>query len=427
MGRGQRAGDIPSASCLLPSAFSSETPPLKPIPNWAKTQDVILYQGNYRRRQLEDKENQAIAQAAVALVKKYGVATKDNQLTYQADAFTINKKGEDYTIYRRHDSKPLMTFMADRWSQVRRVNLAQDFNTENHPINILPVERQEFLLIADYLKSGKQLPSVDDDSRKIACVLSSVSPSGTHNILESFKQPQVLQIMMGAIRNFEKDDLILGNYRILFQQGADGKSTLQLFKTELGGLQREAVRFEFERTETGMTHQVKALAITEADLEKLGLLAQKLHINYQSYEGDPNDTRDIDLPVHPEITRNLDKEQSHQSTQSTPNVPDRKTQSNPQQACFNSPMRQKLTTTGKLTIGEQRELYQKILLQSLVEQHDKGQTNISLPPLSDVVQDLMNARSQIINNTYTPSVEVHSQHQKSHTPQQLATNSQELE
>ncbi|MEA5606373.1 DUF3854 domain-containing protein, partial [Nostoc sp. UHCC 0252] len=335
----------------------NETPPLKPIPNWAKTQDVTLYQRNYRRRQLEDKENQAMAQAAVALVKKYGVETKDNQLTYQADAFIINKKGEDYTIYRRHDNKPLMTFMADRWSQVRRVNLAQDFNTKNYPINILPVERQEFLLIADYLKSGKQLPSVDDDPRKIASVLSSVSPSGTHNILESFKQPQVLQVMMGAIRNFKKDDLTLDNYRILFQQGAGGKSTLQLFKTELGGLQREAVRFQFEKTETGMTHQVKALAITEADLEKLGLLAQKLHINYKDLFGNPTDTRDIDLPVHPEITRNLDEEQSHQSTQPTPNVPDRKTQSHPQEASSNSPKQQNAvshsTTSNSTTPSQQ--------------------------------------------------------------------------
>jgi polyhydroxyalkanoate synthesis regulator phasin len=334
------------------------------------------------------------------------------------------------------------------------------------------------------------------------------------------------------------------------------------------------------------------MAITEADLEKLRLLAQKLHINYKALFGNPTDTRDIDLPVHPEINRNLDEEQLYQSTQSTPNVPDRKTQSNPQgvssnspkqdnavlhsttstpnsttpsqptkrpnfssnldkvllplhpvlkqyweqlekDAChetvvqghlefqskiqqtgkltvgeqrelyqqiqnlawseinhngrtdivlpplahivndlrsqvlteaqpqfsseenrdtpvplhpeiashwqsleanktwssvanqYNNPLREKLSKTGKLTIGEQRELYQKILLQSQVEHHNKGQTNISLPPLNDVIQDLLNTRSQIINNTYTPKVKVHSQ--KSHTPQQPPTNSQELE
>ncbi|MBD2505631.1 DUF3854 domain-containing protein, partial [Anabaena azotica FACHB-119] len=76
-----------------------ETPP-SPTPNWTKTQDVTLYQRNWRRRQLEAKENQAIAAAAVALVKKYGVAN-DNQVTYVADAFVVNKKGENYTISRR--------------------------------------------------------------------------------------------------------------------------------------------------------------------------------------------------------------------------------------------------------------------------------------------------------------------------------------
>jgi hypothetical protein len=476
----------------------NETPPLEPIPNWAKTQDVILYQGNYRRRQLEDKENQAIAQAAVALVKKYGVATKDNQLTYQADAFTIDKKGEDYTIYRRHDGKPLMTFIADRWSQVRRVNLAQDFNTENYPINILPIERQEFLLVADYLKSGKQLPSVDDDPRKIACVLSSVSPSGTHNILEGFKQPQVLQIMMGAIRNFEKDDLILGNYRVLFQQGLNGKSSLQLFKTEKGGLlTREAVRFEFEKTETGMTHQVTKMAIDEADLEKLGLLAQKLHINYKTLFGDPNASRDIDLPVHPVIKSRLQKLEGKQANPSpltsdsvssllsgqedkvqvaafkgeisspVPSAPyppvssasptdatvlagatnqtsenfqpdshlqklqsplEQRTQTQPDAKQSLSNLLNKLSETSLLTIGEQRHLYQELLIQSQLQRDNLGTTDISLPPLNDILEDLFKQRQQIINQTYTPKVKVHQKsQQKSHTPQQPTTNSQELE
>ncbi|MCF2152193.1 DUF3854 domain-containing protein [Desmonostoc muscorum LEGE 12446] len=457
-------------------------------------------------------------------------------------------------------------------------------------VNILPIERQEFLLVADYLKAGKELPSVDEDPRKIASVVGSVSPKGTHNILESFKENEVLKILTQTITSFEKDDLTLGNYRILFQQTSDNTSTLQLLKTEHNGTNREAVRFQFEKTDTGMTHQVQAMAITEADLEKLRLLAQKLHINYKALFGNPTDTRDIDLPVHPEITRNLDKEQSYQSTQSTSNVPDRKTQSNLQEASsnspsakqhnavshsttptpsqptkrskfssgldnavlplhpvlkqyweqlekdgsshetvaqghlefqskiqqtgkltvgeqrelyqqiqnlawseinhfgrtdivlpplayivndlrshvltepqpqfssdpkrdrlmplhpdiashwhgletnnawssvanqYNNPLREKLSKTGKLTIGEQRELYQKILLQSQFEQHNKGQTNISLPPLSDVIQDLLNTRSQVINNTYTPKVKVHSQ--KSHTPPQPTTNSEELE
>ncbi|MBW4428381.1 MAG: DUF3854 domain-containing protein [Nostoc desertorum CM1-VF14] len=573
--------------------------------SWAKKENVTLYEPNFFRKRLEASENKQIAFAAYTLLKKYGVEVKDEQQqtsgkVYHADAFVIKNYGADkYSIYRRHDDVELMTFQADKWGHVGNIKLSYtELESEQKTwiekqINILPIERQEFLLVADYLKAGKELPSVDEDPRKIASVVGSVSPKGTHNILESFKENEVLKILTQTITSFEKDDLSLGNYRILFRQTSDNTSTLQLLKTEHNGTNREAVRFEFEKTDTGMTHQVKAMAITEADLEKLRLLAQKLHINYKALFGNPTDTRDIDLPVHPEITRNLDEEQSHQSTQSTPNVPDRKTQSHPQEASFNSPkqqnavshsttptpnstipsqpakrpnfssnldkvllplhpvlkqyweqlekdgsshetvaqghlefqskiqqtgkltvgeqrelyqqiqnlawseinhngrtdivlpslahivndlreqvlteaqpqfysdpkrdtlmplhpdiashwhgletnnawssvanqynnpLREKLSKTGKLTIGEQRELYQKILLQSQFEQQNIGQTDISLPPLSDVIQDLLNSRSQVINNTYTPKVKVHSQ--KSHTPQQPTTNSEELE
>lgn len=597
---------------VAPESAQPTEPPVIPqntksISSWAKEENVTLYELNFFRKRLEASENKQIAFAAYTLLKKYGVEAKDEQRQidgriYHADAFTIkNYGGDKYSIHRRHDDVQLMSFQADKWGHVGNIKLVfidekDNFNTRNKSkkqINILPIERQEFLLVADYLKAGKELPSVDEDPRKIASVVGSVSPKGTHNILESFKENEVLKILTQTITSFEKDDLTLGNYRILFRQTTDNTSTLQLLKTEHNGSTREAVRFQFEKIDTGMTHQVQAMAITEADLEKLRLLAQKLHINYQSLFGNPTDTRDIDLPLHPEITRNLDEEQSYQSTQSTPNVPDCKTQSNPQgvssnspkqhnavshsttptpksttpsqptkrpnfssnldlvvlplnpvlkqyweqlekdgswnetvaqghlefqskiqqtgkltvgeqrelyqqiqnqawseinrngrtdivlpplahivndlrsQAIqepqpqfssdpkrdtlvplhpdiashwhgletnnawssvanqYNNPLGEKLSKTGKLTIGEQRELYQKILLQSQVVQRNKGQTNISLPPLSDVIQDLLNTRSQIINNTYTPKIEVHSQ--KSHTPQQPTTNSQDLE
>ncbi|MBD2249403.1 DUF3854 domain-containing protein, partial [Nostoc sp. FACHB-888] len=599
--------DIIHVDVAPESAQAPESPVIsqntKSISSWAKKENVTLYEPNFFRKRLEASENKQIAFAAYTLLKKYGVEAKNEQQQtsgkiYHADAFVIKNHGADkYSISRRHDDVELMTFQADKWGHVGNIKLSYtEIESEQKiwrekQINILPIERQEFLLVADYLKAGKELPSVDEDPRKIASVVGSVSPKGTHNILESFKENEVLKILTQTITSFEKDDLTLGNYRIIFRQTSDNTSTLQLLKTEHNGTNREAVRFQFEKTDTGMTHQVQAMAITEADLEKLRLLAQKLHINYKALFGNPTDTRDIDLPVHPEINRNLNDDQSHQSTQSTPNAPDRKTQSNlqgvssnspkqqnavshsttpnsttPSQPTkrsnlssnldnavlplhpvlkqyweqlekdgssdetvaqghlefqskiqetgkltvgeqrelyqqiqnlawseinhfrrtdivlpplahivndlrshvqkeaqpqfysdpkrdtpvplhpdiashwqgletnntwssvanqYNNPLREKLVTTGKLTIGEQRELYQKILLQSQFEQHNKGQTNISLPPLSDMIQDLLNTRSQIINNTYTPKVEVHSQ--KSHTPQQPTTNSQELE
>ncbi|BAY42068.1 hypothetical protein NIES2111_64640 (plasmid) [Nostoc sp. NIES-2111] len=540
--------------------------------SWAKKENVTLYEPNFFRKRLEASENKQIASAAYTLLKKYGIEAKDEQQQtsgkfYHADAFVIkNHSGDKYSIYRRHDDVELMTFQADKWGHVGNIKLSSTQKKEalktqlEKRINILPIERQEFLLVADIIKAGKELPSVDSDPRKIASTLSSLSPQGTHNILESFKEKEVLQILTQTITSFGQNDLTLGNYRLLFRQSSDTTSTLQLLKTEHNGTTREAVRFQFERTETGITHQVEALAITEADLEKLRLLAQKLHINYQTLFGNPNNTRDIDLPVHPAIAKQWDNLDSRQSSFSTSSIPKNTTPSQPtkrqnysfnldnvvlplhpvlkqyweqlekdgslnkleqghlefqskikqtgeltvgeqrelyqqiqnqawnqinkngrtdivlppltqivndlrslslQQSQpsissdpardtpmplhrdiaahwenletnntwssvanqYNNPLRDKLSKTGKLTIGEQRELYQKIFLQSQVEQHNKGKTDISLPPLSDIVQDLIDARSQVIDHTYTPKVEVL---KKSRTSQQT-TNSQELE
>ena len=455
---GRGAGEQGSRGEAYTSSFPSAPLPLCPSANhhakfpwqttsssWAKKENVTVYEPNFFRKRLEASENKQIAFAAYTLLKKYGVEAKDEQQQtsgkiYHADAFVIKNHGADkYSISRRHDDVELMTFQADKWGHVGNIKLSYtEIESEQKiwrekQINILPIERQEFLLVADYLKAGKELPSVDEDPRKIASVVGSVSPKGTHNILESFKENEVLKILTQTITSFEKDDLTLGNYRILFRQTTDNTSTLQLLKTEHNGTNREAVRFQFEKTDTGMTHQVQAMAITEADLEKLRLLAQKLHINYKAMLGNPTDTRDIDLPVHPEITRNLDEEQSHQSTA---NVPDRKTQSNPQETSSNSPQQQnavshstiptpknttpsqpakqtnfssnldkvllplhpvlkqyweqlekdgsshetvaqghlefqsKIQQTGKLTVGEQRELYQQI--QNLAWSEIKG-------------------------------------------------------
>ncbi|MHC5747106.1 MAG: DUF3854 domain-containing protein [Nostoc sp.] len=460
---------------VTPESTQPTEPPVIPqntksISSWAKKENVTLYEPNFFRKRLEASENKQIAFAAYTLLKKYGVEAKDEQQQtsgkiYHADAFVIKNHGADkYSIYRCHDDVELMTFQTDKWGHVGNIKLSYtEIESEQKiwrkkQINILPIERQEFLLVADYLKAGKELPSVDEDPRKIASVVGSVSPKGTHNILESFKENEVLKILTQSITSFEKDDLSLGNYRILFRQTTDNTSTLQLLKTEHNGTNREAVRFQFEKTDTGMTHQVQAMAITEADLEKLRLLAQKLHINYKAMLGNPTDTRDIDLPVHPEITRNLDDDQSHQSTQSTPNAPDRKTQSNPQGVSSNSPKQQnavshsttstpngttpsqptkrpnfssnldnavlplhpvlkqyweqlekdgsshetvaqghlefqsKIQETGKLTVGEQRELYQQIQNLAWSEINHNGRTDIVLPPLAYIVNDL---RSQV--------------------------------
>ena len=55
-----------------------------------------------------------------------------------------------------------------------------------------------------------------------------------------------------------------------------------------------------------------------------------------------------------------------------------------------------------LTIGEQRELYFKFLLQSKDEQLLRGKTEIILPPLQSILTDLKKSRREFIDSTYTP-------------------------
>lgn len=558
--------------------------------SWARREQITVYQQNFFRKRLEARENKEIASTAFFLVKNYGVEQDDN-LVYRADAFIIKKVGEKYSVHRRNDeNKALMQFHADKWGAI---------TLSEQPKDMLPIERQEFLLVADYLKSGKQLPSVDEDPRKIASTLGSLSLDGTHQILESFKTSEVLQILTQTLKKAGRDDLELGNYRILYEKSQqDSTSVLKLLKTEHDGITRVAASFELNRTDSGMTHQVKTLAITELDLSKLRLLAQKLHIPQPTATAtvNPHATRDIKLPLHPKLAKqwqdleegeqpqnsvsykagreeqnfspfastsdlgsnsqNIEKQQvdtevvrpvkkpfsfqnqhgksnvesvplplhplldqywqeledtdrwadiakqensefreklkhtgkltigeqrelyqkiqiqawtemnqhgrttielpalseiTHDLRQELDQQPHLQNQTDSSNSIRNTqvplhkeiakswqdlettarwsgvanqgnyPMREKLKQTGKLTIGEQRELYNKILLHSQVEQRHQGTTDISLPPLSEILQDLMSARNKAINNTYSPKVEVRSQkpqqpYQKGGTP-----------
>ncbi|WGV29078.1 DUF3854 domain-containing protein [Halotia branconii] len=556
--------------------------------SWVRREEVTIYQQNFFRKRLSARENKNIASVASALVRNYGVQ-RDDGLVYQADAFTIKKQGDNYSIHRRgEETKALMQFHGDEWGNI---------TSFEQPKDMLPIERQEFLLVVDNLKSSKRLPSVDEDPRKIASILGSLSIDGTHKILESFKTSEVLQILTQTVKKTGRDDLELGNYRILYEKSQqDSTSVLKLLKTEHTGVTRVAASFELNRTDSGMTHQVKTLALNELDLSKLRLLAQKLHIppnTAATVNINPHATRDIELPLHPKIAKQWQDLENRQQPQtfvsykaetkkqdaSTPDLnnnsqnieqqsakttverPIKKTSSfqgkpnvesiplplhpllgqywqeledtdrwadiakqgnaefrekiqssgkltigeqrelyhkiqiqaqteirqqqrtnivlpplseithdlrqelnqqphSQNQTDFsnsirdtqvplhpeiakpwqdlettnkwsgvadqgNYPLRQKLKQTGKLTLGEQRELYSKILIQSEVEQHRTGTTDISLPPLSEIVQDLMSARSTIIDNTYSPKVEVRSQ--KSQQPHYSRTPSAEVE
>ncbi|MBD2505529.1 DUF3854 domain-containing protein, partial [Anabaena azotica FACHB-119] len=194
----------------------------------------------------------------------------------------------------------------------------------------------------------------------------------------------------------------------------------------------------------------------------LGLLAQRLHIDYKALFGNCNSSRDTPLPVHPAIKSQVNKIQPQQGessrvtselvssllsakklhqeeggetgaggaggageelgaggaggefTNSASPASPASPASLASRAFFHeeqslSDLLDKLEKTGKLTIGEQRQLYNELVIQGQLEKEKNGQTDISLPPIESIVDDLIKQRERIIQDTYTPKVEEHYQ------------------
>ncbi|MBD2303268.1 DUF3854 domain-containing protein [Nostoc sp. FACHB-87] len=399
--------------------------------SWARQQRVTQYLQTQPRKRLEERENGEIALAAFHLVKNYGVRQEskdgDQEISiYQADAFAIKSNGDNYTIFRRSDKKVLMTFEADQSAK-------PTLRVTQKPQDMLSVERQEFLLVFDCI--GKNFPSLDEDPRKIANTLGSLSPKGTHAILESFKQKEVFEVLAQTLSKFERDDLTLGNYRILYQKSQqDNSSRLQLLKTDNNGTTRVAASFDINKTPSGMTYQVKTLAINELDLNKLRLLAQKLDIPQKATTVNPYVTSDTEVAVHPTLAKYIDRlettEQPPQANNSNgetfPVHPELKKiwqaiehndrwlpvdyngRSILPFAFLNSGnlTHANINNNQGLTINEQRELYFAIHTQAQAEILTHKKTDIALSPWDDILKDLT---QQPTKNTATATAQPQNQ------------------
>ncbi|MBD2518415.1 DUF3854 domain-containing protein [Nostoc sp. FACHB-973] len=321
--------------------------------------------------------------------------SKSKTQVYRADAFLIKKKKSTYSIHRRQATNldnPIMEFEASQY----HINITQK------PLDkFLPIERQEFLTVADTLKQGKELPSLDEDPRKIANTLSSLSPDGTHKILESFKSLEVLRILTSTLEAFNSHDLELGNYRITYTPNDENSGDIKLFKTEHNGTTRVAVHLELSRTDEQMKHQVYSMAITSLEIDKLRLLATKLQIPTINSAANAHATRDIPLPLHPALAEIWNLLESSARWTSGANQ-------------SNEGFRERFQKdpNAKLTLGEQSQLYFKFLIQTKEEIIINGKTDIILPPLSEITEDLKLLREQSINNFYSPKISQNAETQK---------------
>lgn len=348
-------------------------------------------------------ENAKIAQTAVELLKAYGENLADSSRIYRSDAFVIRKEGERYSIHHRRDelsnfSHSLMEFT---------VNSRQDIKVKVPATQMLAVERQEFLMVAEKISIGKTLPQLQNaDIRDIANQLGSLAPAGTFATLESFRKTEVLGLLNSALQQAKTDILTIGEYTISRSRDVEaGVAQLQLHKTNHQGTQQEMVSFTLHKTAEGIIKQVDYLNISDWDLTQLKFISRNAHLfDLEKYDfGDKardgskqtKSIADIAVTLHPALKKVWQQVErnNYRNTSSLINAEEVK-----------AGIQDKLEKCQEmLSVGGQRELYfQLLVLQNL--KHDSLQNQ--MPPLKEVINDLEQWRKEIISNKYTPKTSI---------------------
>lgn len=113
---------------------------------WARQVEVPIYQINNKQAREEryKGENKDIAETAIVMLKKYGTLEQDGSRIYRSDTFVIRQEGNTVSIHRRSDElfgweNSLMDF---------KLNKKEEPKITKKPTEMLPVERQEFLIVA---------------------------------------------------------------------------------------------------------------------------------------------------------------------------------------------------------------------------------------------------------------------------------------
>ena len=196
-------------------------------------------------------ENIKIAQTAVEILKAYGEETGYGYKVYKSDAFVIKLEGSKYSIHHRRDE---LNYFGNSLMQFS-LNSKGNPKIEIPPTQMLPVERQEFLMVGERLESGKKLPQLAlADLRDIANNLGSLAPAGTFKTLESFRETEMLGLLNSALQKANTDTLTVGEYTLIRTRDVEaGLANLSLQKTAENGERRELLSFTLQKTDAGLT------------------------------------------------------------------------------------------------------------------------------------------------------------------------------
>ena len=366
--------------------------------SWVREKQVPVYANTIPRKEAVKQENKQMAIAAKELVRKYGEIQEDGSVAYKSDAFTIKKVGKEYSIHQRNDelsgySNPVMSFSLDKKGKPIKVD-AQKLNG---------AERQEFLLVADNIRDKVVLPDKNTDVREMANQLGSLAPAGTQKTLTSFKNAEVMIWMADSLKASGTDELKIGDFLIKGEQNSDlTKASLQLYKIESDGSERLAVDWEATKQKSGaLETNMKTMKLGENDINQLKFVAANAsYLNNNQYsstleaKASSTNAAQTPLPLHPALKKEWQKVESMPKGKGWNQTTEQ----------GNEELRNKLKTQeGKLSIPEQREMYAKLTLQSKIQFDTTGKSNINLPPLKHITQDLSQQRKDSIDQTYKPT------------------------
>lgn len=353
--------------------------------SWVREKQIPVYADTIPRQYAVKQENKEMAIAAKELVRKYGEIQEDGSVAYKSDVFTIKKFGNDYSIHRRDDelsgyANPVMSFSLDKKGRPIKIKVDE----------LNGAERSSFLLVADNIRDGVALPDKNSDIREIANQLGSLAPSGTQKVLTSFQNAEVMRIMADSLKASGTDELKIGDFLIKGEQNANlTKASLQLYKIEPSGSERLAVDWEATKKENGVLEtKMKTMKLGENEINQLKFVAANAnYINNNQYsstlESKTPTAWETPLPLHPILKRELDKIEF---------------------TLENEELRNKLNIQeGKLSVAEQRQVYALISLQNQIQLDTTGKSNINLPPVRNIIQELNDQRKDIIDQTYKPN------------------------
>lgn len=402
---------------------------------WAKQSTVSVEKIKHRgeRKKVEFEKNQNIAKTATEMLKKYGTIENDGSRIYRSDAFAIRKVDGVVSIHRRGDEakgfkEPLMEFKLDKKGvpDIKGTKLINKLKRNVTQNNMLPVEKQEFLIVAERLNQGKPLPDLQSgDVRQTGNALGSLAPAGTLKTLEAFKKTEMLEMLNSTLNQVKSDRVTAGEFTIKRERDIENnRASLTLIKESENGKSTQLVKFNLEKTSEGIKSEVAKMNISDYDIGQIKHIAQNayklnnksLESNFDNREKQPIPTPEIntksigDIPVdiHPWIADEWQK-----MTKEKPLWGEVVEQGNDE-------IIQKLKQNeGKLPIADQREMYDKIIMHKITQAQATGDeaATIDYAAKKDITAELIEARSRIVSDKFTPTQNIS---QKAQTKKQEA-------